>query len=411
MHVLLIGGGGREHALAWKLRQSPHLHRLSVTHWNPGFEPCERVVGDPIVWAKVNAVDLVVVGPEGPLEAGIVDAFLAEGIPCFGPNAAAARLESSKAFCKAFFERAGIPTARAQVVVDVEGAAAVIREFGGACVVKADGLAAGKGVVVASDGESALQAASWMLGGGLGQAGRRLIIEERLEGPEVSVLAICDGRIGLCLPPVRDHKRRFAGDLGPNTGGMGTICPAPGVDLAILAEIEARVIVPALEQLAREGSPFIGTLFAGMMLTPQGPKALEFNVRFGDPECQVLMMSLDPQEDLLVRLHDAALGRLSAKPLATRAGAVCCVVVVESGYPEAPQKGARISSLPADSPDQEVFFAGVVREGDDLLVNGGRVLGCTAWGETPNQARGRANLMASSVEFVGAAFRDDIGVR
>jgi phosphoribosylamine--glycine ligase len=411
MHVLLIGGGGREHALAWKLRQSPHLHRLSVTNWNPGFEPCDRVEGDPVVWAKSNEVDLVVVGPEGPLEAGIVDAFAAVGIPCFGPSAAAARLESSKAFCKEFFGRAGIPTATATLVSDLESALVAIRRLGGACVVKADGLAAGKGVVVADDEESAVQAVSWMLAGGLGKAGQSVLIEERLEGPEVSVLAICDGRIGLCFPPVRDHKRRFAGDLGPNTGGMGTISPAPGVDSALLAEIEARVIVPALAQLAREGTPFVGTLFAGMMLTRNGPKTLEFNVRFGDPECQVLMMGLAPEEDLLVRLHDAALGRLSATPLASRSGTACCVVVVESGYPEAPRKGARITQLPPDSANQQVFFAGVTQDASGLLVNGGRVLGCTAWAETATEARELANKMASSVHFSGAAFRDDIGVR
>jgi phosphoribosylamine--glycine ligase len=306
MHVLLVGGGGREHALAWRVCQSPALSRLSVTHANPGF-PAEATIasGDLVTWASEQGVDLVIVGPETPLAEGLVDRLQAHGIPAFGPSQAAAQLEASKAFAKSFMDRHGIPTAGWSVHTDAAEAHAAIT---GPCVVKADGLAAGKGVIIAHEPEEAHAAVDAIFGGRFGDAGSRVVIEELMTGPECSFLAICDGERALPLLPCRDHKRRFEAGTGPNTGGMGAICPPPDVDPALVERVRREVLQPVVDGMRAEGSPFRGLLYAGLMLTPTGPRVLEFNVRFGDPECQPLMAMLDM--DLLPVLHTAATGSL-----------------------------------------------------------------------------------------------------
>lgn len=404
MHVLLVGGGGREHALAWKLQSSPRVRRLSFTHSNPGFPSGGRLEGDLVAAAVREGVDLVVVGPEGPLVAGLVDELARVGIPAFGPSAAAARLEGSKAYAKAFLDRHGIPTAAWSEHTSADTAHAAIQ---GPCVVKADGLAAGKGVVVAGSAAEAHEAVELVFGGRFGVAGARLIIEERLSGPEVSILALCDGRRAVPLLPTRDHKRRYDGDQGPNTGGMGAICPVPEVGAELLEAVRRTVLQPTVEGMAAEGSPFRGLLYAGLMLTADGPKVLEFNVRFGDPECQPLMMMLD--EDLVPLLLAAASGSLPERPLRWRQGAACCVVVVGRGYPEGGASGEPIRGVPLPEADRVAFFAGVRAEGGQLLAEGGRVLGLTAWGPSPAEARARAYGLVDQIHFEGAGCRRDIG--
>ena len=407
MHVLLVGGGGREHALAWKIAQSPLLTRLSTTEDNPGFPAgafSPEAGADPVAWSTAHGVDLVVIGPEAPLAAGLVDALNAAGIAAFGPSRAAARLEASKTFAKEVMDAAGVPTAGWAVYTDPAVAAAAIQ---GPCVVKADGLAAGKGVVVADTAEEARAAVADALGGRFGAAGAQVLVEDRLTGPEVSVLAICDGTRAIPLLPARDHKRRFDADAGPNTGGMGAICPPVGVSTALVEEVRRRVLQPVVEAMARAGAPFRGILYAGLMLTPDGPKVLEFNARFGDPECQPLLMMLD--EDLLPLLVAAAQGELEDRPLRWRDGACCCVVQVSDGYPGAYPKGRALQPLPAATPDAVVFVAGARRAGDQLVTSGGRVLGVTAWGPDREAARARAYGLVSEVGFEGASWRTDIG--
>lgn len=410
MHVLLVGGGGREHALAWKLLQSPRLSRLSTTHDNPGFPRGSHQPGaaeDPEAFAVAEGVDLVVVGPEAPLADGLIDRLQAAGVAAVGPTKAAAQLEASKAFAKEVMERSGVPTAAWSVHTDLSSALAAID---GPCVVKADGLAAGKGVVVADSAEEAKEAVREVLGGRFGQAGARVLIEERLTGPEVSVLALCDGERAVPLQSARDHKRRFAGDQGPNTGGMGALCPAPGVPPETIESIRRTVLQPVVDTMAASGTPFRGVLYAGLMLTPRGPKVLEFNARFGDPECQPLMMMLD--EDLLPLLHSAATASLPDRPLRWKSGACCCVVVVSDGYPGSYEKGHEISGLPDPSPGEVAFLAGARhRKGGGVETSGGRVLGLTCHGETLAQARDRAYALTETVSFLGAQWRSDIGAQ
>lgn len=406
MHVLLVGAGGRESALAWKLLQDPGV-RLSVCASHPGFPAGAAVAtGDPAAWAAAHGVDLVVVGPEGPLADGLADRCAALGVPVFGPSAAAARLESSKAFCKEFLVQNGIPTARARVCHRAAEAHAAID---GPCVVKADGLAAGKGVVVADDAAEAHAAVDAMFGGVFGGAGAVVVVEERLVGPEVSVLALCDGRRAVPLLPARDHKRRFDGGLGPNTGGMGAICPVPGLGADFVESVRARVLQPAVDAMAAAGTPFVGVLYAGLMLTPDGPRVLEFNARFGDPECQPLMLLLD--EPLAPLLAAAAAGALPARPLRWRSGAACCVVAVQAGYPGSVGAGDRLPPAPAPTADAVVFAAGV-RHGPGGVweAAGGRVLGLTAWGDDLGAARARAYALWEAVRWPGGAVRADIGV-
>ena len=408
MHVLLVGGGGREHALAWKIGQSPWLTRLSTTHDNPGFPAgaySAAASADPVAFARAEHVDLVVIGPEGPLADGLVDRLQAAGVAAFGPSQAAAQLEASKAFAKEVMAAAKVPTAAWGVYTDREAARSAIT---GPCVVKADGLAAGKGVIVAESADHARSAVDDIFAGRFGEAGARVLIEERLTGPEVSVLALCDGERAVPLKPARDHKRRFDGGVGQNTGGMGAICPAPGVSDADLDRIHRTVLQPVVDLMRARGTPFRGVLYAGLMLTPAGPRVLEFNARFGDPECQPLMMMLD--EDLLPLLKACAAGRLADRPLAWREGAACCVVMVSSGYPGSITPGRRITGLTPPGRDRAVFVAGARRDGEEVVTSGGRVLGVTAVGADLAAARTSAYDQVRGVAFEGAAWRSDIGV-
>jgi phosphoribosylamine--glycine ligase len=411
--VLLLGSGGREHALAWKLSQSPRLTRLLCGPGNPGTAklgtnvPVRPDVPDEVVaLARREAVDLVVVGPEAPLVAGVADALAAAGIPCFGPVAGAALIEGSKAFAKEIMAEAGVPTAAFRTFTDVAQAEAYAVAQG-RIVVKADGLAAGKGVIVAHDVAAAREAVRAV--GAMGTAGQKLVLEELLEGEEVSAMALCDGERYAMLPLSQDHKRVGEGDTGPNTGGMGAYSPAPFLTDAQLAEVGERVVAPTLAVLRRRGIPFRGVLYAGLMLTRGGPKVLEFNARFGDPETQVLMMQLG--EDLLPLVDACARGRLESRPLKSNPGASVGVVLAAQGYPDAPRKGQPIDGLDAVPADATVFLAGVEAKDGALVTSGGRVLTVCARGEDLARARERAYAAAAAVRFEGMHLRRDIGAR
>lgn len=404
MKVLVIGGGGREHALVWRIAKSPAVDRVAVTHANPGFPADAAVVdGDPVAWAVREGIGLVVVGPEAPLADGLADRMRAENIPVLGPSAAAAQLESSKAFAKAFMDRHGIPTAGWSVHDSAPSAHGAIT---GPCVVKADGLAGGKGVIVAHTAEAAHAAVDEVFAR-FGQAAAQVVIEELLIGPEVSFIALCDGKRAVPLLPCRDHKRRFDDDQGPNTGGMGAICPVPGVDSALIQQVHDLVLAPTVDGMAAEGRPFIGVLYAGLMLTEAGPKVLEFNVRFGDPECQPLMFMAG--EDLVPWFLSAARGSLPDRPVAWRRGACCCVVVVSGGYPGPITKGHPITAVPDETSQQVVFYAGATRADDQVVTSGGRVLSVVAWGEDPQAAQLAAYAGVEHVRFETADWRRDIG--
>lgn len=408
MDVLIVGGGGREAALAWKIAQSPALGTLWTTHDNPGFpERARRLPDGPVAQAAADAgVDLVVVGPEAPLAQGLVDQCRALGVAAFGPTAAAARMEASKGFAKDFMARHGIPTAAYGRYADPIQAQAAVT---GPCVVKADGLAAGKGVFVCPRVDQALDAVAQIFESGLGadDAGIQVVIEELLIGEELSVLALVDGERMVVLPAAQDHKRRFDGDRGPNTGGMGAYAPAPAATPALLEQVRRQVLEPTVAGMAAEGMPFTGVLYAGIMVTAQGPKVLEFNCRFGDPECQPLLMLLD--EDLLPLLHACATGQLQERPLRQRPGAACCVVMVSDGYPGSYPKGRAISGL--DDVRGQVFQAGTRLGPQGLETNGGRVLGVTALGPSIRHARAQAYADVQRIHFEGASWRTDIADR
>ncbi|MEL6344230.1 MAG: phosphoribosylamine--glycine ligase [Myxococcota bacterium] len=405
MKVMILGGGGREHALAWQATQSPLVTRLAVVQDNPGFPSnAAKVTGDPVDWARENGVGLALIGPEAPLADGVADRLRQAGIPTLGPDRAAAQLESSKAFAKAFMDRHRIPTARWSVHEDAASAREAVT---GPCVVKADGLAAGKGVLVADSAEQAIAAIEETFSGRFGAAGSRVVIEERLTGPELSVIALCDGKKAVPLLPCRDHKRRFDADQGPNTGGMGAICPPSDASDAILQQVLDDVLTPTVQGMAAEGNPFRGVLYAGLMLTSDGPRVLEFNVRFGDPECQPLMMMAD--EDLIPWFLASANGALPDRPIQWRGGASCCVVMVSEGYPGRYPMGFPITGIPAPTADRVVFFAGARRDGGHVVTRGGRVLGVTAWGEDLDAARANAYAGVAGIRFQGAQWRTDIG--
>ncbi len=413
MKVLLLGAGGREHALAWKLAQSPRLSQLLCGPGNPGTAKLGTNVPlkadsprDVAALARQEQVGLVVVGPEAPLVAGVADALAAEGIPCFGPVAAAARLEGSKAFAKEVMAEAGVPTADFRVFTDVPSAEAYAVAQG-RIVVKADGLAAGKGVIVAPDAEAARAAVRAV--GAMGAAGQRMVLEELLEGEEVSVIALCDGERYVLLPPAQDHKRVGDGDTGPNTGGMGAYCPAPFLTSEALARVGEQVIAPMLAVMRRRGAPFKGALYAGLMLTRSGPKVLEFNARFGDPETQVLMLQL--REDLLPLLEACARGQLEPRALTLAPGASVGVVLAAEGYPDTPRRGQRIDGLDAVASGATAFLAGVEAKDGALLTAGGRVLTVCARGKDLGEARDRAYAAISGIRFEGMHFRRDIGAR
>jgi len=405
MKVLVVGSGGREHAIAWRLAQDASVDQVYCAPGNPGMTHVgECIQTDPTdferlsFFARAEKIDLTVVGPEAPLAAGIVDRFREEKLRAFGPTAAAARLESSKAFAKGVMERHGIPTARYAEFENAQAARAYVQECGAPIVVKADGLAAGKGVTVAMDVPSALAAIdAAMTEGAFGEAGRRVIIEEYLEGEEASIFALSDGRDLLVLDSSQDHKAAFDGDTGPNTGGMGAYSPAPVVTEALLSEVTEQVLRPCIDGMAHEGFPYTGVLYAGLMITKTGPKVIEFNCRFGDPEAQVLLprMSGDLAE-LLCACCDGTLGRHS---VGWRNGACVSVVMASGGYP-GPYENA---------PGVTVFHAGTTEANGRLVTNGGRVLNVTAMGDTIGVAIENAYAAVDKIEFENAIYRRDIG--
>ncbi|MDR1962146.1 MAG: phosphoribosylamine--glycine ligase [Gracilibacteraceae bacterium] len=411
MKILVVGAGGREHALAWKIAQSPLCRQLFVAPGNGGTEGWNVPIAANDVaaltrFAKERRVDLTVIGPEEPLTLGLADALRAEGLAVFGPGQAAARLEGSKAFAKEVLAAAGAPTARCRVFTD-QAAALAYAEKAAPVVIKADGLAAGKGVIVAATAEEARRAVRDIMGGGFGAAGATVLAEEYLTGPEVSLLCFCDGETALPMVAAQDHKRAFDGDKGPNTGGMGVCAPPPVWTPALEAETLERIIRPVLAEMRRRGAPFTGTLFAGLMLTADGPKALEFNARFGDPETQALMLLLE--SDLVPLLLACAAGDLSGTRAVWRPGAAVCVVMAAPGYPGAYEKNIPLT-LPRELPeDTAIFHAGTAwRDDDALLSAGGRVLGVTARGGDLAAARARAYALTESIGFPGARYRRDI---
>ena len=398
MNILLLGSGGREHALAWKMAASPLTDQLFCAPGNAGIAREAKCVAldiadhaAVIAFCRKNGVDFVVVGPEAPLCAGIVDDLEAAGIKAFGPSRAAAQLEGSKGFTKDLCRANGIPTAAYERFVDAAAAKAYARSRGAPLVVKADGLAAGKGVVVAETLAEAEAAIDMMLGGGLGDAGAELVIEEFLDGEEASFFALCDGTTAIPLASAQDHKRAFDGDKGPNTGGMGAYSPAPVVDAAMSARVMDEIVLPTLAAMRAMGAPYKGVLFAGLMLTAQGPKLIEYNVRFGDPECQVLMLRL--MSDLVPALLASRDGMLRSLDLRWYPQAALTVVMAARGYPGPYAKGSVIEGLDdaAAVEGVEIFHAGTKEEDGRILANGGRVLNVSALGRTVGEAR-RARL-------------------
>ena len=419
MKVLLVGSGGREHALAWKIAQSPLLSRLVSAPGNPGMAALGEVrpvsvtdVAGQVALAQEIEADLVVIGPETAVEAGLADALDEVGIACFGPTAAAGRLESSKAFAKAFAMRHGVPTARYRVFDQAGPAKAALADFEPPYVVKADGLAAGKGVVVAETRGEAEAAIDDALGGRFGAAGSRVIVEEFLDGEIGSFFALCDGTTVLPFGGVQDHKRAFDGETGPNTGGMGTYAPAPVFTPELLGQILQRLARPALAGIASDGAPYRGVLFVELMATREGPKLVEFNARFGDPECQVLMLRL--KSDLLPYLHAAAAGRLAElAPPEWLPDSAACVVMAARGYPGDPEKGSAIIGAEADfGPDVVVFHAGTRRDAEGVLrAAGGRVLNVCARGPDLPAALSRAYAAIGRIDWPEGFYRSDIGWR
>jgi len=420
MNILLVGSGGREHALAWKIAQSPLVRRLVCAPGNPGIAKHAELRADLKVTdadgltalAREMKADLVVVGPESALEVGLADRLAAAGIPCFGPSARAARLETSKAFAKGFLERWEIPTAGFGVYEKLSEARDALKVFKPPYVIKADGLAAGKGVAISPDRKDAEAEIVRMLDGRFGKAGARVVIEEFMAGEEGSLFALCDGTRAVLFGGAQDHKRAFDGDLGPNTGGMGAYSPAPVFTPELVEEVERRIVRPTVAGMAREGTPFRGVLFAGLMATDEGPKVVEFNARFGDPECQVLMMRL--ADDLVPYLVACARGDLSRLPPPEfRRQACVCVVLAAQGYPDSPLEGSIIRGAGRDfGPHVQVFHAGTRRDEKGLLVAaGGRVLNVCALGDNVRQARDRAYEAIKSIDWPGGFHRSDIAWR
>lgn len=423
MNVLVVGGGGREHALAWKISQSSRVNDVFVAPGNAGTEEdainVDLGVSDfpaLIDFAKKNVVQLTVVGPEVPLAEGIVDAFQSENLRVFGPAKNAAQLEGSKVFCKNLLRSADVPTADYQVFRDADSASRFIRDRYPnedqevPLVIKADGLAAGKGVVVCAKSQDALEAIDRIARDRVfGEAGSRLVIEERLDGQEVSLLAITDGQTIVTLSPAQDHKPAFDGDKGPNTGGMGAYCPAPLIDSKSLGWIEEHVLVPTIHAMKRARTPFKGVLYAGLMMTQQGPKVLEYNVRFGDPECQPLLMRLKTDlVDILDATCDGTLDKLES-PIWDERPAIC-VVMASDGYPGDYEKGYPIRGLSdaAAVENVKVFHAGTTHLGDQVVTTGGRVLGVTALGNSISVAKKQAYAAVKCIRWPGAWCRKDI---
>jgi phosphoribosylamine--glycine ligase len=420
MNILVVGAGGREHALAWKIAASPLTERLVCAPGNPGIAEVAAIrpvaatdVAGQVALAREIGADLVVVGPEAALEAGLADALAEAGVPCFGATRAAARIETSKAFMKAFADRHGLATAAWRVFEGAPAAKAYVRATPPPHVIKADGLAAGKGVIIASEVAEADAAIDAILGGRFGAAGARVVVEEFMPGEEVSLFALADGAGDLLFGAAQDHKRAYDGDRGPNTGGMGTYTPAPALTAHLEAEARRRLIEPTVRGLAAEGAPYRGVLFAGLMLTAHGPRLVEFNARFGDPECQVLMLRLE--SDIVPYLLAAATGGLAGIPDPVwRDGAAICVVLAARGYPDAPQSGSAIGLPPTEALGDGVviFHAGTARRPDGALVAaGGRVLNVCAHGPTLADARARAYAAVEMIDWPEGFHRRDIGWR
>jgi phosphoribosylamine---glycine ligase len=419
MRVLVVGSGGREHALCWAIAASPLCEKLFCAPGNPGIADlaeCAAVGADDldgiVALAKREKIDFVVVGPEAPLVAGLVDRLAEAGIPAFGPSAAAARLEGSKGFMKDFCARHAIPTAAYRRFSDAEAARAYVRAQGAPIVVKADGLAAGKGVVVAATIDEALAAIDEaMIGGKFGKAGAELVIEEFLDGEEASFFALCDGAHALSFGAAQDHKRVGDGDTGPNTGGMGAYSPAKIVDAAMDARIMDEIVRPTLAGMAKEGAPFKGVLFAGLMIGRAGPKLIEFNVRFGDPECQTLILRL--MSDLLPALVASQQGELKHFHLRWYEDTALCVVMAAMGYPDAPKKGSEIRGLETAGKVSgvTVFHAGTKSVDGKLVADGGRVLNVCARAKTAKDAQARAYEAVDKIDWPGGFCRRDIGWR
>jgi phosphoribosylamine--glycine ligase len=419
MNILLVGSGGREHALAWKIAASPLVSRLVAAPGNPGMAAqCElravsaTDVAGQLELAREIAADLVVIGPESAVAAGLADALAAAGISCFGPTAAAGQLESSKAFTKAFADRYGLPTSAYAVCGSADEAKAALARFAAPYVIKADGLAAGKGVVIAATRAEAEAAIDDAFAGRFGAAGARVVIEEFLEGEIGSLFALCDGEASMLFGWAQDHKRAFDGEQGPNTGGMGTYSPAPVFTPELVEQVRTRLVEPAFAGIAAEGAPYRGVLFVELMATKTGPKLVEFNARFGDPECQVLMLRLE--SDLVPYLMACATGRLAEMPPPVwRDEAAICVVLAAKGYPEKPLGGGEIRGAEADfGPDVVVLHAGTRRDADGTLrAAGGRVLNVCARGGALREARDRAYAAAAKIDFADGFCRTDIGWR
>jgi phosphoribosylamine--glycine ligase len=416
MNILLIGSGGREHALAWAISASPLCDKLFIAPGNPGTAECgtnvvldiadHRAVAD---FCKLQGIGLAVIGPEGPLVNGIADDLEAAGIKTFGPSRAAAQLEGSKAFTKELCAEFDIPTAAFARFTDEAAAKAYVAKTGAPLVIKADGLAAGKGVVMAETIKQANEALAMMFSGGLGAAGAEVVIEEWMIGEEASFFALCDGVHALALASAQDHKRAFDGDTGPNTGGMGAYSPAPVMTKALEERVMAEIIAPTLAGMAKRGAPFKGILYAGLMITADGPKLIEYNVRFGDPECEVLMPRL--RSDIVPALLAARDGVLNAVDLRWSDQAALTVVMAANGYPGTPEKGSVIKGIDKAAAEKDVlvFHAGTQAKGDDIVASGGRVLNIVALGKTVSEAQAKAYSAVDLIDWPGGFCRRDIG--
>ena len=418
MKILVIGSGGREHALAWKLAQSKRVSKIYVAPGNAGtalevglYNVPVTAIEDLVKFAQQEEIALTVVGPEAPLADGVVDAFRAAGLKIFGPTRAAARLESSKDFAKQFMQRYGIPTAQFQTFTDAQSAKRYISEHGAPIVVKADGLAAGKGVVVAVSVEEAHAAVEMMFADNkLGDAGHRVVVEDFLDGEEASFIVMVDGRNVLTLATSQDHKRLQDNDQGPNTGGMGAYSPAPVVTPEVHARAMREIILPAVQGMEKDGIPYTGFLYAGLMIDKAGnPKTLEFNCRMGDPETQPIMMRL--KSDLTVIIEHAVNGTLDKIDAEWDRRTALGVVMAAAGYPGDPRKGDVIEGLPKPTDDVHVFHAGTAMQGEKVVTHGGRVLCVTALGDNVKIARRIAYQAADQIRFAGAQMRRDIGWR
>lgn len=417
MKVLVVGSGGREHALCWKIAQRPDTE-VYVAPGNIGMVDVATLVNikvDDIAglvdFAKAEGIDLTVVGPELPLTLGIVDAFQDAGLACFGPNKAAAKLEGSKAFSKELMKKYGIPTAAFDTFTDVEKAKAFVDEIGVPCVVKADGLAAGKGVIICMTREEADKAIEDMLTDhAFGDASATIVIEEYMVGPEVSVLAFADGKSVLPMVSAQDHKRIFDGDKGPNTGGMGAYSPAPVYTEALSAEVNKTIIEPTIAAMAAEGTPFTGILYTGLMLTEKGPRVLEYNVRFGDPETQPIMVRM--KSDIVALFQACVDGKLDEATLEWHDEAAVCVIMASGGYPASSEKGVPIHGLDDIAAEEAiVFHSGTAEIDGEIVTNGGRVLGVTAKDATIKGAIDKAYAAVEKINFDHMQFRRDIGAR